>query len=271
MPLDELNELIGALISVKVEDSRLARLRVGLPDDAFGNVGTMYCPRCSDYSGMKLERLHFERTVGQEIVKDLTREDTIGMVPRPKLPGYSDPSLLRLDCVNCRNVFYGMIYKAETGPTVVFFSIRGGGVATPNTPDLVKYYLEQAYKAQAATAYSAALAMYRAAMEQLLEHKGFEGRLSAKLAKLTKEIQDGVAPTWAKRLNTQTLSVIKDICNSHVHASELTNLLGLDAPFMSKIQRTFSTLLSIAYEQETRQAVAKAKLDAALKRSKKNK
>lgn len=269
MPLDELKELVGALISVKVEDPRVARLRIGLPDDAFGNVGTMYCPRCSEYSGMKLERLYFERTVGEEIVKELTREDTIGMAPRAKLTEYSDPSLLRLDCVNCQNVFYGMIYKDEKGPSVVFFSTRGGGVATANTPDLVRYFLQQAYKAQTATAYSAALAMYRAALEQLLEQKGFEGKLPAKLAKLSKDIEDGAAPTWAKRLNTDILSVIKDISNSHAHPSELAKLQALDAPFMSKIQRTFSALLTLAYEQESRQAAAKAKLEAALQKAKK--
>jgi tetratricopeptide (TPR) repeat protein len=151
----------------------------------------------------------------------------------------------------------------------VFFSVRGGGVATANTPNLVRYYLEQAYKAQAASAYSAALAMYRAALQQLLKDKGFEGKLPTQLTKLNKDIQDGVAPSWAKRLNTDALTVIKEICNSHAHPSELPKLQALDTAFMSKIQRTFSSLLSTAYEQEPRRAAAKEKLKAALQKSKK--
>jgi hypothetical protein len=271
MALEELRELVNALAAKKMRDPITARYRVGKPDDHFGNDGTMYCPSCCEYSGMKLETLYFGNTVGEDFVKELTREDTFIGSPRPKFRESPNPSLVQLDCVNCSNDFYGLIYKSEIGPTVVFFSGSGGGIATPKTPDVVKYYLEQAYKAQCATAYSASLAMYRAALEQLLEDKGFNGNLAAKIEKLTKDIENGVAPTWAKRLNTEALAIIKEICNRHVHPNELSKLQAIDAAFMAKVQGTFAALLNIAYEQESRQAAAKSKLEVALQKAKKKK
>ncbi|MDQ5937892.1 MAG: hypothetical protein QG574_5251 [Cyanobacteriota bacterium erpe_2018_sw_21hr_WHONDRS-SW48-000092_B_bin.40] len=269
MHLDNIDEFVKALTLPASDVAQMAYLRVGLTEGHLGHIGTLYCPHCSEYSGMKLNTLHFEHTIGQQLYREITREDTIGYRPRPELPEYLPPSLFRLDCVNCKNAFYVLLLCGDKSPTLVFFSIRGGGVATPNTPELVKYYLEQAYKAQSATAYSAALAMYRAALEQLLENKGFDGKLPAKLQKLTDDIKNGSAPSWAKRLDIAALQVIKDICNAHVHPSELAKLQALDAVFMSDVQKTFSSLLSIAYEQEPRQTAAKAKLKAALNKGKK--
>ncbi|MBX9950213.1 MAG: hypothetical protein K2Y39_13680 [Candidatus Obscuribacterales bacterium] len=267
MPLNELPDLINGLLR-NPADLSLARLRAGLPFDAFGHAGTMYCPNCFEYSGMKLEKLYFNKTVGQEIIAELCREDSIGPGVRAKLPEYTNPALVRLSCVNCQNIFYGLIYKTEKAPALVIVSVRGGGIATPNTSALVAYYLEQAYKAQAATAFSAALAMYRAALDQILEDKGYDGSLPAKLTKLADEQKNNTMPPWAKRLNSEILTVLKDICNRHVHPSELAVLQALDAEFMSKIQRIFSGLLSAAYEQETRQTAAKAKLNDTLAKAK---
>jgi hypothetical protein len=269
MHLDNVDEFVKALTLPASDVAQMAYLRVGLAEGHLGHIGTLYCPHCSEYSGMKLNTLHFEHDIGQQLYREITREDTIGYRPRPQLPEYLPPSLFRLDCVNCDNAFYVMLFCGEKAPTLVFFSVRGGGVATPNTPELVRYYLEQAYKAQSATAYSAALAMYRAALEQLLENKGFAGKLPAKLEKLTDDIKSGAAASWAKRLDTAALQVIKDICNAHVHPSELAKLQALDTVFMSDVQKTFSSLLSIAYEQEPRQAAAKAKLQTALQKGKK--
>lgn len=269
MPLDDLKEFVSSLASAGADVNPLALVRAGLPKESLGNVGVLYCPHCSEYSGMKLNTLHFEKTVGQELYKEITREDSIGPGPRPKLPEYFDPSLFRLDCVNCQNGFYTLLYKIEKGPTLVFFSTRGGGIATPNTPTLVRYYLEQAYKAQAASAYSAAIAMYRAALEQVLQDKGFEGKLPSKLANLAERIKDGTAPSWAKRLNDAALTVIKEIADSHAHPSELSKLQALDIAFMSNVQKTFCSLLSLAYEQDARKAAGKAKLEAVLQKAKK--
>jgi len=217
---------------------------------------------------MKLDILHFEKTVGQELCRELTSNDSIGITPRKKLPEYSDPSLVRLDCVNCTNLFYALLYKNQDGPELVIFSVRGGGVSTPNTPVLVRYYLEQAYRAQAASAYSAALTMYRGALEQLLADKGFKGKLQTKMTELTKKIENGSSPIWAKRLNVAAFMVIKKIADSHAHPSELAKLQALDAAFMSNVQKAFCSLLKVAYEEEHWQATQKEKLKVVLLKAK---
>ena len=57
-----------------------------------------------------------------------------------------------------------------------------GGLATPNTPPAVAFYLDQTSRVEAMSAYTAAVAMYRAAMESFLHERGFtSGRLKAKI------------------------------------------------------------------------------------------
>jgi hypothetical protein len=268
MPLDNIDEFMRALTLPASDVTNMAYLKVGLTEGQLGHIGTLYCPHCSEYSGMKLKTLHFEHTVGEQIFRELTREDTIGGSARATLQPRFDPSLFRLDCVNCDNAFYCLMYRSQDGPCLASFSIRGGGLATPNTSDEVRYYLEQAYKAQAASAYSAALAMYRAGLERLLEDKQLKGSLHAKLEKLSEGITSGTAASWARRLDVSALTIIKEICNCHVHPGELCKLQALTPQFMSGVQRTFSNLLSLAYEQDPRQAAAKAKLQAVLAKGK---
>lgn len=78
------------------------------------------------------------------------------------------PALYELCCYQCRSRFTAVLFIAPTGlPSLAIFSERPGGVATPNTPSAVGYYLDQASRAHSVGATSAAIAMYRAALEQL--------------------------------------------------------------------------------------------------------
>ena len=63
----------------------------------------------------------------------------------------------------------------ERGASLALFPHVGGGIATPNTPPKVSYFLDQAYKAQGGGAITAAVVMYRAALEQILKNQGFKG------------------------------------------------------------------------------------------------
>jgi hypothetical protein len=269
--LENLTEFVNALASRGSDVAQTARLRRGLSNDDPSHIGMLYCPICSGYSGMKLDTLYFESTVGKELYSELVKEDTLGFgrTSRQKPLEYSDPSLFRLSCVNCPNTFYVLVYKNETGPKLLNFSVRGGGVATPNTPPLVRYYLEQAYKAQSATAYSAALTMYRAALEQLLEDKGFNGGLASKLNEFESKVVARTAPSWAMRQDAEILTVFKEISKSHAHPNELKRLQAIDSQFMSKVQQTFASLLRDAYELEPRKEAANAKIAAALAKAKK--
>lgn len=265
--LDNLEEFIEGLSCASSDINDLTILRRGLPKDYFKNAGNLYCTSCTEFSGMKITTLFFEKTVAQELFKALTEEDDLGLNTTPKSITTSDPSLFRLNCVNCSNITYAIIFKSKNNPKLVLIPTRSGGIATPNTPEIVRYFADQAHKAQLATAYSGALVMYRAALEQILLDKGFTGKLPAMIMSLESKVASGIAPSWARRLNTEILKAIKDIGNSHAHPSELTKLLAIDSNFMHSLQKAFTSLLVIVYEQETRHTAAKAKLQSVLKKA----
>jgi hypothetical protein len=82
-----------------------------------------------------------------------------------------------------------------------------GGLSTPNTPPPVAYYLDQAHRARSVGALSAAAAMYRAALDQILFEQGFtEGTLGPKIGALEK-----ANPRWLANLDPAYLTVIKQI------------------------------------------------------------
>ncbi len=68
--------------------------------------------------------------------------------------------------------------RGERGALLALFPHVGGGIATPNTPPKVSYFLDQAYKAEGGSAITAAVVMYRAALEQILKNQGFKRRYS---------------------------------------------------------------------------------------------
>ncbi len=77
------------------------------------------------------------------------------------------------------------------------------------------YYLDEAYKAQCGGATSAAIVMYRAALEQLLTEQGFA------VDNCAKKIQalEANAPRWADNIEPEILKVVKDLGNDAIHVN----------------------------------------------------
>lgn len=87
-----------------------------------------------------------------------------------------------------------------------------GGCGTSNSPYEVKYYIDQAFRAKSVNALSAAMSMYRSALEWLLYEQGYQsGMLGAKISSLEKDIDKGQAPKWAISMHPELLKTIKDI------------------------------------------------------------
>ncbi len=131
------------------------------------------------------------------------------------------PSLFRYTCVECRSQWTTLVYKGPHGASLAVFGESLGGLSTPNTPEAVAYYLGQAYKSQAASANTAAIAMYRAALEHLLFEQGYTTReLGPKLGALDRDVTAGKGPPWAHRLNLAFLKVLKDLGNYSIHPND---------------------------------------------------
>jgi len=149
------------------------------------------------------------------------------------------------------------------------------GVSTPQTDSGVAYYLDQAYKAQSVGATSAAVAMYRGALEHLLYSQGYtDGMLGTKITALKKAIQNKTAPDWAMALNTDYLEIIQELGNGAIHPNDgdIKLQAELDTALLDTLDITFTHLLYLVYEaphlQETRLNNLKAKA-ALFKRQKK--
>lgn len=180
--------------------------------------------------------------------------------PAPVDPGIVRalaPSLFVLRCSQCDSEFTLMIYVGDTEPRLAIFPSVEGGISTPNTPDGVRYYLDQAARAHGVGANSAAIAMFRAALDFLLFQQNYRVRmLGPKLQKLEIDIASKTAPKWALDLETEFLTVIKDLGNSSIHPEDddISKQSAIDTLLYVRVAQTFQELLDLVYEVPVRKA-----------------
>jgi len=126
-----------------------------------------------------------------------------------------------------------------------------GGLTTPHTPVGVAYYLDQAQRAHSVGANSAAVTMFRGALEHLLFQQGFkDGMCGKKLSDLEKTIAAKTAPKWAYELDTEFLTVMKQLGDGSIHPNDgdITKQEVLDGQLIAQVRHTFQMLLFLVYE-----------------------
>lgn len=178
----------------------------------------------------------------------------------------SPPVLYEMTCLQCSTWATVTVYNGPTGVETAIHWPKLAGLSTPNTPDSVAYYLDQAGRCDGAGANSAAAAMYRAALEHLLYEQGYtSGMLHAKIEALVEEIEDGNAPKWARDLDPTYLDTIKQIGNGAIHTNggDVTKQAALDRGVLDALRVTMSELLEVVYERPAKEAERRAKLKAA--------
>jgi hypothetical protein len=206
------------------------------------NDGSLYCPACGEERRMAI----YVPFVPREVLKALQ-----GGYPGRQESKDLVPSLLGLQCLQCQMTFTGVIYPGPDGPDVVILPSRRGGLTTPHTPEGVSYYLDQAHRAEVLAARSAAVAMYRGALEHLLFEQGYTtGMLGRKLELLETDIKNSKAPKWSVDLDTEFLGVLKDLGNGSIHPNDgdVTKQSALDGELLRKVRETFLMLLFLVYE-----------------------
>jgi hypothetical protein len=140
-------------------------------------------------------------------------------------------------------------------------------VATPNTPAGVAYYLDQADRAECVGARTAAVAMYRAALEHLLFEQGYTtGMLNAKIQELIRRRDAGEASGWARDLDADHLTVINRLGNFSIHPNDgdISGQSRLDSGLLSAVRELFSYLVDEVYEREERRRRSLARAREAL-------
>jgi hypothetical protein len=162
------------------------------------------------------------------------------------------PSLLQYKCENCFLIINAMIYDGSEGPAIASFPVANGGLATPNTPDSVSFFLNQAFKCVSIDAKAAAVAMFRVALEQLLLENGFGencGLLDGKIAALEALKTTNTPPDWIVDLDSELLTNMRKLGNLSAHPKSLVEIKNLDSRTLEGAVELFQYLLAEIYER----------------------
>jgi len=200
----------------------------------------MYCPSCGDFRRMRITLLYWPGIYQNQSLKQ--SQDILEQLI---------PSLFTFVCVQCETRFTVVIYQGPDGPALAVLPSCHGGLRTPHTPPGVAFYLDQAQRAQSVGANSAAIAMFRGALEHLLFEQGYKtGTLGFKIKQLCEDIKKGSAPKWALELETEFLEVIKDLGNGSIHPNDgdVAKQAVLDNKLLALVKETFRILLFLIYE-----------------------
>ena len=181
------------------------------------------------------------------------RGGNIVVVEINELPEQLVPSLFSFECLQCSTKFLAVIYQGPQGPSMALFPQVHGGLSRPNAPEAVTYYLDQAHRCENVGAFSAAIAMYRSALENLLFEQGYKkGMLASKIQQLEADVAGASpsAPRWARDLETEYLTVIKELGNASIHPNDgdITKQEALDRDLVAVVREVFAGLLYLVYE-----------------------
>jgi len=165
-----------------------------------------------------------------------------------------------LKCLECEHKITVVVRAGPDGLEPVVLPSTYSGLATEGTPDTVSYYLDQAQRAQSIGARSAAVAMYRSALEHLLDHQGFPDRMLGPKIKQLEEASP--PPVWFKDLDADYLKVMSKLGNAaiHPHGDGVAAQQTFDSAFLREIEALFVGLLDGVYEAPARRAAHLARL-----------
>lgn len=173
------------------------------------------------------------------------------------------PTLMMYQCVQCQSQFAAVVYRGANGEDVAVLPEVSGGLATKNTPTAVRYYLDQAARCHSVSARSACIAMFRAALEHVLEEQGFDARMCGlKLAQLEKAISAGTAPSWATRIDPDIMSMLKDLGNGvlHTNGGDITLQENATPDVIIALTVSMTHLIDEVYERPLREKERKSLL-----------
>jgi hypothetical protein len=234
--LDDLNDFIGACAQ---HASALTQ-----PHTAFA-ANDIYCPGCGAPRRVSI----IARVTGIPRGAGLNlAEATITSIGEQLVP-----ALFEMVCMQaCGTSFTVLLFRGPEGFELAVFPSVRGGLALPHTPPGVAYYLDQAQRAESVDANSAAVAMYRAALEHILYEQGYTTRmLGPKLQELDAAIKNGTAPKWATELDPTYLKVLKQLGDASIHPGDgdVSRQSALNEKLLRNVKITFVELLRLAYEQ----------------------
>ncbi len=167
------------------------------------------------------------------------------------------PALFTLVCMECDAKYTAVLYEQHSEPSLVIIPSEGRGLSTRCTPESVSYYLDQAARAHSIGANSAAIAMFRSALEWILEDQGYQQpMLGPKLLALQSHIKNGTAPAWTTQLHPDVLQTLKDLGNTatHTNGGDISKQQAMDVKLYRAAENSLLEVLEIVYERPAEQA-----------------
>jgi hypothetical protein len=230
-----------------------------------GPLGKLFCPQCGGERRMFFSELYVAYDAFYTRMGD-------GGIQKPA-ELYKGRGLLHavfaLGCAQCDATFIALLYESPAGNSLCILPSTYGGPATPNSPDSIKFYCDQASRAASVGAYTAALAMLRPAVDIVLELQGYQKKwLGDKLAELEKDINAGSGHRWTMQYDCEFLVALKKLANDalHTRAADIKTLSEIqDETLYRHSEIAVAQLLDVIYERPERDQRRLAKLkDAAL-------
>jgi len=176
------------------------------------------------------------------------------------------PMLYKTTCLQCKSNAFVLIYDGPNGTEMALLHSVYGGCVTPHTPDEVKYYVDQGFRAKSVGANSACMAMYRSSLEWIFYDQGYtDGMVGSKIIKLENDIKTSKAPDWAKSIDPEFFKVLKNIGNGSIHTNggDISKQNVLDNDLIQIVDVVFSELLTMIYEEPFKKAERLAQLKIA--------
>lgn len=220
-----------------------------LSGESLGAWDGTYCSHCGDIRRTSLI-IHWYGVRWHKRSGD----DELWLDPPPAA------SLLSALCLQCQHQTDLIVHRGPNGWELVALPQTYGGLSTPDTPEGVAYYLDQAQRAQAVGARSAAIAMYRSALEHLLHEQGYtKGMLGQRIKQLE---ADPAAPKWRDQLDPDYLTVINALGNAAIHANDgdIAQQTAFEGELLVAVRELFIELLTRIYERPKQDAARMAGL-----------
>lgn len=262
----DLTSLNGLLAAVAAYAGRIARERPAVlegrepravrPDEIEFEAGTelgdftgTYCGRCGELRRMNLvaEDSRCVRLSPRQIASTRRTLEELGRSEDPLAFAVGGPPpVFSATCVQCKSRISLVVHA---GPPVEIIVLGSRGISSPQTPPPVAFYLDQAYRSRSRGAHTAAAAMYRAALEQLLEEQGFPGNT------LRDRIQAVIdaEPAWLAHLDEPLMTALRRLGNRAVHG-DLAEQAGIDRALVHDAEHLLSDVLDEIYEAPARRA-----------------
>jgi hypothetical protein len=209
-----------------------------IPPDIKWFHGELFCPKCGD--------------VRRVIANDILETGFDGIIEHIKLP-----LLYKTTCLQCKSNALLVIYEGPNRIEMAVLHGVYGGCVTPHTPDEVKYYIDQGFRAKSVGANSACMVMYRSAIEWILYNQGYTtGMLGEKINNLENDIKASKAPNWAHKIEAEFFKVLKNIGNGSIHTNDgdISKQNVLDGELIQAIEVVFSEFLTLIYEEPYQRA-----------------